>query len=1377
MSGTEKQIGEDSSIYHLPASLEQKRLWLLGQLSPKNLALRKQMALRLTGTLKVEILKKSLTEIVRRHETLRTTFNTIDGELAQFIHPSFVADLEVASLWNVPESERESTAHECLRAYLREPIDLSKLPLIKCRLLQLDQDLHILALSLPEIVCDSWSYGLLERELAMLYEAYAQNGPSTLPEPAVQFGDFAQWQSEWVKAAQFDGDLSYWRQQLQGKLPVLDLPMDRKAPSGLISKAHTETLSMGNGLVSLLRDFCKREQATLAMLLLAAFKAFLHRYTGQDDILVGSPVDGRPPDTEEILGPFAYPVCLRTSLSGEPTFRQLLHRVARVKMDALIHKEAPFSCVIDQLAIEQVQSRNPLFQFYFEHDATPEETRRTGTLVWSPLAVIDAGTSFELHLTTREHGAELAASLAYKPEMFEAATIRRMLVHLRGVLEAGVANPDIRIANIPMHGPGGLQLTECTWAKRSAQPADEKSIVDLFEEQVGLTPDAIAVSDEHQTLTYRELNGRANALAQLLINPSAKPNKIVGICSGDSCDLVIGMLAVLKSGAAYLRLSTPEPVREEEFQCVHSSLKTVFVSERERKWFSKRGVRTLLFGKSGTNEPAAPALGARPNDRPEASACVRFATGPAVEPIAVAIGNAALMARARAIGSVLGLESADRVAIDAGGSAEEGIWSCLISGAAIVFVPAQIKSSSPGVWEFILDQECHVLLLSESQLTRSILSDDAHQHLASDNLRLIVFQEEPLSSRHLRALEALSSRAGVWFSSYGKPETGSMVALSGPLRPSDRHERGATVFLDYAAPGSGIRILNKSLRPVPLGVYGEICVCGSGVGQGYLNRPQLTAARFATDPQDGARLFRSGDLGRLMPDGRIEFLGPPERHLNIDGFRLHLEALEYALASHPSVAQAVATPCQPAFKSRRANVYVVIDQEANKSSTEGWRARLRRELRSVASQQAPEYPAIANIVFCSVLKRDSRGHMDLGALEQLAPGASEEERSITSPRDNLESQLLSVWEEIFADRPIGRHDNFFALGGHWILALRLFSRIQAVCKQTLPVSTLSRGPTIEGLARMLRTDHSLQMFSSLLPIRQSGQRPELYITSGLAGNIIRFNDLARLLHPDQPVYALQPPGLDGSRPYLTRIEDMAAHYVSEIKNAQRHGPYFVMGYSFGALVTFEVGRLLLAQGEEVGLLALLDPPQALHLSLERSTVNDGRIPAYPATVGRLLAGPRLPAYLRDGIRRRVSKLTGQLYKTLGGPLAQRLTTVEEVNSTAAANYTPKPYNGRITLFRAMDNFAPDQLDSDAGWRSLATGGLEVHEIPGSHDEIIAEPNVRTLACELQHCLDLAQLRVREVPETERIHAERRQGDKTAPPRTFARPSQRRALNG
>ena len=585
MSGSEEQIGEDGGIYNLPASLEQQRLWLVDQLSPGNLALSKQMALRLTGRLEIEILKKSLTEIVRRHEILRTTFGTIDDKLAQFIHPSFVVDVEVISLWNVRESERESRAQDCLRTYLREPIDLSKLPLIKSVLLQLNEDLHVLAISIPEIVCDRWSYHLLERELAMLYEAYAQRGPSTLPEPAVQFSDFSQWQSEWVKAAQFEGDLAYWSGQLHGKLPVLDLPVDRMARSGLSSPADTETLSMGNGLVRSFKEFCKREQVTLGMLLLAAFEAVLHRYTGQNDILVGSPVDGRPPDTEEILGPFTYPVCLRTSLSGEPTFRQLLHRVARVKMDALIHKEVPFSCVMDQLAIEQVQGRNPLFQVYFEHELAPEQRARTGVLVWSPLTLTGAGTSFELHLTTMERGVELVANLTYKPEMFEGATIRRMLVALRNVLETVVANPDIRISAIPMRTTGEFQLTGCTWEMQGAQSMDERSLVDLFEERVGLTPDAIAVGDEHQKLTYRELDGRAERPYTSLDNAGAGPGKIIGICSEDGIDFVIAMLAVLKAGAAYVRLSTAESVRETESESLCHSMKMVVLASAKRNGF------------------------------------------------------------------------------------------------------------------------------------------------------------------------------------------------------------------------------------------------------------------------------------------------------------------------------------------------------------------------------------------------------------------------------------------------------------------------------------------------------------------------------------------------------------------------------------------------------------------------------------------------------------------------------------------------------------------------------------------------------------------------------------------------------------------------
>ncbi len=1370
-------MGENrGEIYALPASVGQERLWLLNELAPGNPSLNMQLALRLTGRLEVGVLRKSLAEVVRRHEILRTTFSTIDDKVVQMIHPSFVVDCEITDLRYLPESERDSRERQWLREDARDPFDISRLHLVRSKLLQLREDLHVLVMSMPQIICDEWSQRILEGELVALYEAYAEGGSSPLPEPAVQFSDFAQWQSQWLKIAHFEDDLLYWRGQLEGKLPLLDLPVDRIARSGMVARAETETLSISKGFVIKLKEFCKREQATLFMLLLAAFNTILYRYTGQDDILVGSPVAGRPPDTEGILGPFSYPICLRTSLSGEPTFREVIRRIARVTMEALIHKEVPLARVTDELEIKQVQGRNPLFQFYFQHEHAIAESRRTRDLVWSPLTSISAGTAFDLHLATIERDGELEARLEYNPEMFKAATIRRMLAQFRGVLEAVVVNPDMRISELPMQTPAELLMAGCAWAKEAEQPAGSASIVDAFEEQVIFTPDAVAVAVDNQELTYRELNGRADALAEALIDAGVEPGRVVGVCSEDSGDLLVGMLAVMKAGATYVWLSSVEAVRESAIELFRRSLKTVVVDECEEKWFLQRGIRTLLVGQSGARRRFPPAARVARHHGLVASASMRLAAGPAGEPVALVITNAALLVRVRASASVCGLERGDRVGLVASCNVEEGIWASLISGATVVFVPAKRQSSGLECRRFISERQCNVIFLDPSKRMQSIIPRDEHESAFPENVRLVVFQGEPLPSRRLQAVERLSGGCSTGISSYGRPETGTMAALSAPVRALDRDVSGGGVILDYAAPGYGIRILDRHLQRVPAGVYGEICVSGPGVCEGYFDQPQLTAARFVADLRDGTRLFRTGDLGRWLPDGRIEFLGSSERHLNVEGFRLHLGALEYALTCHPSVMEAVAVPSDAAFQDQRPNVYVVTDPKANKSLTAQRKADLRRELRAIASGQTPEYPEIARIVFSSALKRDVNGRFDLSALE---PVDFADQRA-TPPRDELESELVRIWEEIFAVRPIGIRDNFFELRGHWILAVRLFEKIRTVFKQNLPLSTLIQAPTVEGLARIIGGDDGPGKFNSLVPVRQSGQRSPLYIISGLGGNITRFHDLAKLLHPDQPVYALQPPGLNGSRPYLTRIEDMAVHYVREIKEIQPRGPYFLVGYSFGGLVTFEMGRILLAQGDDVGLLALLDPPEWLYLWLARRAMRGrhGRR-AYREPIQKHRYLDRSGSNICEASGGAIQNCMSRLFTALGRSLPQKLSTVEEINSFAAAHYVPQHYNGRITLFRTINDFNRN-FENELGWRSLAAGGVEVHEIPGNRHDIMAEPNVRALADKLEQCFSHAQLPVKGVFETERIHVEQRVGIETEKPThssVVAHPSQMRALNG
>ena len=1382
MSRSEAEIvSEDTDeIYPLPASLGQERLWLAGNLAPGHPRLNVQMTSRLTGSLEISILRKCLAEVVRRHEILRTTFTIVDGKPVQVIHPSLLVDLEVSDLRKLPESERELKARECLRESVCYPFDISRLPLIKTKLLQLGDGTHLLAIAMPEIICDRWSCRILERELVALFQAYAEGTPSQLTEPEVQFSDFAQWQSEWMKAARFEDDLSYWKRQLEGKLPVLDLPADRMASGALVSWAETETLSIRNELVSSLKDFCKREQATFFMLLLAVFNTILYRYTGQDDILIGSPVAGRPPDTEGILGPFSYPICLRTKLSGEPTFRELIHRVGKITMEALIHKELPFARLLDELEIQQVQGRNPLFQFYFEHEAASIQTRRAGAIVWSPATLINGGTSFDLRLSTAERNGELVAALEYNAEMFEAATIRRMLAQFCGVLEAVVTNPEMRISELPMQTTAELKLHGGPCATVNAKTANIRSVVDLFEEQVELAPDAIVVANDAQQLSYRELNSRAEALAQILINASVEPGTIVGVCSQDPRDWIIGMLAVTKVGGAYLSLPSVESQRESVFECLGPSLKTVVTAKREEQWFRKRGIRSLFFDEYTTLKTLVSAVKRTRHHSPEAPACVRLTAGPAGKPAALIISHAALIARVCATRDVLSLAAGDRVAMAASSNAEEEIWSCLISGATLVLTPVNPQGLRLEFWRLISELYCSVLCLDRTALAKSAINGEQDENTVPESVRLIVLQGEPLPSRYLQNAERLLGHRPSLISCYGKPEAGNIVALSSRARGFNGHDCAAVV-LDQVAAGFGIRILDKRLHPVPAGVYGEICVYGPGVCQGYLDRSQLTPSPFVTDPRDGTRLFRSGDLGRLTPDGRLEFQGSTRRHLNVDGFRLHLGALECALTSHPSVMEAIAVPSQAAFQGRRPDVDVVIDPEADRLLSVQGKAELKRELRKLANSQAPEYPDIANIVLSGALKRDLNGRVDLSSLEAVDAAKSEMDRSVARPRDDLESQLVSLWEEIFAVRPIGIHDNFFDLRGHSILALRLFDRIATSFKQTLSLATLYQAPTIEGLARIIRGEDGPRMFSSLIPLRRGGARSPLYIISGLGGNIVRFHNLARLLHPEQPVYALQPPGLDDSQPYLTRIEDMAAHYVRQIKNAQSQGPYFLAGYCFGGLVTFEMGRQLLAQGDEVALLALLDSPPRLQLSLEVTGTKDGRMRRrYRETVQRLVFGLRLFASFRARIRRHAAKSADRRDPVPRDSLAARFGRVQDINSFAVPGYLLQPYSGRITLFRRLTMFEPSLVDTVPDWRSLAAGGVEVHEIAGNHDDIIAEPNVRSLAYKLQQCLDRAQMPAGQLLETERVHTERKLGAKTEKavyPRALVLSSKRHAFNG
>jgi non-ribosomal peptide synthetase component F/thioesterase domain-containing protein len=1325
--------------YAFPITLNQQRFWVLDQLMPGNPTLNMPVALRLSGVLHHNALRRSLCELVRRHEMLRTTFTLLDGRPVQVIHPPAEVELNEIDLQNLSEPDREARAERILHEEALHPFSLSKGPLFRATLVRLASDDHILMLTMPHIVCDGWSNGIVVREVTSIYEAFSQELPSPLAEPPLQYADFAHWQNEWLKSASLDEDLAFWKKQLHGKLPLLDLPADRCARPGLVSRGATETLLLPADFVVLLKDFCKREELTMFMLLLAGFKAMLCRLTGQEDILVGSPIAGRMPETEGVVGAFSYPISLRTDLSGNPTFRELARRIRDTTVEALTHKDLPFGRILEELDVEQLRGRNPLFQIYFLHQVAFLQPVKTRDLSWSPYTWASPGTAFDLHLATVERREGIINRLEYNPDMFEAGTIKRMLQQYRSILSSILSDPELPISQLPFSPPMEMEPPSAGVTAGAPKESAGRSVLELFEQQSRKGPKKVAGILRKTTLTYRQLDSRANALAERLRSVNLGADNLVGICCDLSPDLMVAMIGTLKAGGTYVWLPARAATDSASTRMLIGRMKVVIADKRLTSWFLDRGIQFVFPLQRVTKKRSAVIDGPAVRPGVGSPACVRITAG---NQKAVIVTHEALAARAAAGVRAYKLTAEDRVALVGSAGTEEAIVSVLTAGAAAVFMPPAALTSHAEVAAVVEKHTCSVMILAARQFEEMIVACERKQTKAFvRGFRLAVVHGDKPASKAIAALTRLTGGSVRCVSAYGTAETGSNAITWEAPSDFGVEASGSEEHLGLPSTGFEVVVVDRHLQPAPVGVRGEICVGGEGLARSYMGDTEFTAERFFTVPGVGTRLFKTGDLGRYLPDGRIEFLGPPHRHSNVRGFRRHFGDLELALMRHPRVKRAVALPSEEPSGNQRIMAYVVLEPDRAGRIISDPDLTLRLELNELIAQQCEGYPNALSILFVDDLSLNDNGNMDPRKLPYVnATDAEGRDNSSLKPRV-LESKLIAIWEDLLGIRPIGIRDNFFDLGGHSFLALRLFDKVNALWGKTLPLSTLFQAPTIEGLAEILKSEGWSPPSSSLVAIRSEGARPPLYIISGIGGNVVRFHPLARHLNPDQPLYALQPPGIDGTLPYITNIEDMAAHYIREIKILQPAGPYYLAGYSFGGLVTFQMGCELVRRGQQIGLLALLDSPEWHYESRVAKSIGlRRRLQRYRARLSRILFEADRVHYIRERFGRRISCVIYSSFRRLGRDLPQSVGSINDINAFAASTYVPGVFPGRLTLLRTKAPSDGVVLDDLAlGWEPLARE-VEVHEVAGDHDHMTAEPHVQVLAQKLDALLIRSQAR-------------------------------------
>lgn len=1331
-----------------PASIAQQMFWYLELLQGEVTAFNVPLRFRLEGPLNQGLLERTLNLIIERHESLRTRFAEDGGELLQIVEPGLRLSLPVIDISHLPEERMEDEADRLGSIEARRPFHLSKGPLIRAELIRTSRVSHILHVSVHHAVFDGMSMTVLTKEIAAIYQALFEERKSPLEPLPLQFGDYSVWQKEFLEGPEMQKQLAYWKKQLQG-MSELDLPTDYPRPPVKTWKGDIVSILLEKPLTDRLHQIASSHGASLFHLQLAAYMILLHRYSGSTDVAVGTPVTGRTrAELEPIIGVFINSLILRGDLSGRPTLGDFLCQVRDTSIEALENQELPFECLVRELKPQRDPSRNPLFQVNFNHHRSFAQGGTFGGVTLTPIPSRSPGTIFDLHFFMVERKEGWRASCDYSTDLFSRASAERMLRHFKRLLEDIAAHPEKRVSELSiLTDPETAKLNQ--WAFHSTDYPKNDSIVALFLETAARNPDNTALTFNGKQMTYADLARDSKSIARKLLAKDVSPGERIAVCTRSGPDSIAATLGVLLAGACCVPLDPSYPKDRISMLLDECGTRTALVTGDTASvipidW---SGNRMVIDEVAPAPDSDGHSFQAVSSDSP---AYLLFTSGSTGRPKGVLIPHRGVVRLVR--GNDFMPITSDDVFLQAAPASFDAslleIWGPLLNGGRLVLLPA--GPSLEQIASAVREQRVTTLWLTAGLFQLMI-----DEHVDSlKGLKYLLAGGDVLSQIHVKkALDSLGKTRII--NGYGPTENTTFTTCHVIVK-EDLNKPSIPIGKPIA--NTSVRILDPMLRSLPVGIPGELFTGGDGLAIRYLNAEELTDEKFLDHPEFG-RLYRTGDLCRYHEDGTIEFIGRRDHQVKVRGYRIELGEIESVLAGHPDVRQAKVAVRGIDAESKKIIAWVV-PEDGRSIGIEALSEHLNARL--------PGFMRPDGILVISAFPLNANGKIDTSKLPDPTGAAKAESRPpFERPANEIERKVAAIWEDLLGIESIGRHDDFFASGGHSLMALRMFSRLSRETGVSLPLATLIQNPTIATLAPLLITKDP-ETSREARPLPESSKKPtkgnivtlsqgtgnrRIFCIHGGDGGVIFYRGLAAKMPREYSFHAVESLELGNSGPVeRSSIEETAAAYLQSILEIQKEGPFKLAGYSFGGVVAHEIACQLQDLGHVVDFLGLFDthnpaaPSRAYGMG-ERFGVFWQQTSGTPVSErlgllkSRIFEGMQTHRRVKSEIKAAQSLGPAEAYSDL------RRVQVREENWRAMQAYRPRPFNGRITLFKTSHLSDKIERPADYGWAGVALSGLDIVAVSGHHLALFAPENIDSLSDSLLGSLKRIDLRITVSPPT------------------------------